>query len=44
MLLNEVKPDVYMLGSGMLNVVAALGNSAFVITVHWNFIESKAIV
>ncbi|GJR85581.1 receptor-like protein EIX2 [Tanacetum coccineum] len=44
MLLDKVKFDVYMHGSGMLNVVAAYGNSTFVITVHWNFIESKVIV
>ena len=41
---DEVMTDVNMLGSGVLDIVAAQSNGTFVITVHRDFVEVKPII
>ena len=41
---DEVMADVNMLGSGMLDIVAAQSNGTFVITIHRDFVEVKPII
>ena len=41
---DEVMTDVNMLGSGMLDIVAAQSNGTFVITIHRDFVEVKPII
>lgn len=41
---DEVMSDNNVLRSGELDVVAAKSNGTFVITIHRNIVESKAIV
>ena len=41
---DEVMTDVYMLGSGVLDIVATQGNDTFVITIHWDFVEIIPII
>ena len=41
---DKVMTDVNMLGSGVLDIVAAQSNDTFVITVHRDFVEVKPIV